>query len=88
MRPSGSEVTAKSEALVSCKIDGCGRVAFRLARFINVGIDDLLAGRFPEPGVCPRCAYRLPLDGRYGTPSRRAARSAVGGTPSATGSGS
>ena len=34
-------------------------MAFRVARFVNVAIDQLLVGSFPEPGVCPRCAYRL-----------------------------
>lgn len=40
-------------------------MAFRLARVIALKVDDLLAGKFPEPGVCPRCAYRVPLDGSY-----------------------
>lgn len=40
-------------------------IAFRLARMVNITIEHLLAGKFPEPGVCPRCAYRLPLDGVY-----------------------
>jgi len=33
-------------------------MAFRLARLIGVGIDDLLAGKWPEPGTCPRCGYK------------------------------
>lgn len=33
-------------------------VAFRVARLAKVGVDDVLAGRFPEPGVCPHCGHR------------------------------
>jgi hypothetical protein len=33
-------------------------LAFRLAKVIGIGIDDLLAGKWPEPGMCPRCGYR------------------------------
>jgi hypothetical protein len=32
------------------------KLAFRTARFVDVGIDDLLGGRF-RPGACPRCGY-------------------------------
>ena len=66
----------EEQTLVQCANGTRGvaaAMAFRLARFVNVGIDELLAGRFPEPGVCPRCAYRLPLDGRYRTLPRKTA---------------
>jgi len=33
-------------------------MAFRLARLLGVGIDDLLAGKFPGDGSCPRCGYK------------------------------
>lgn len=33
-------------------------VTFRVARFVKVGVDDLLAGRFPPPGTCPHCGHR------------------------------
>jgi hypothetical protein len=33
-------------------------MAFRIARLVKVPIDDLLAGKFPEADVCPRCGYR------------------------------
>jgi hypothetical protein len=33
-------------------------VVFRLARLAGVGVDDVLAGRFPEPGVCAHCGLR------------------------------
>lgn len=34
------------------------RVAFRVARFAKVPVDDVLAGRFPAPGTCPHCGHR------------------------------
>jgi len=30
-------------------------VVFRAARFAGVSVDDVLTGRFPEPGTCPHC---------------------------------
>lgn len=33
-------------------------MAVRLARLLGVGIDDLLAGKYPGDGACPRCGYR------------------------------
>ena len=45
-------------------------MAFRVARAVGIGIDVLLAGGFPEPGVCPRCAYRVPVTGSY-RPTKR-----------------
>lgn len=33
-------------------------MAFRLARLLGVGIDDLLAGKWPGDGSCPRCGYK------------------------------
>jgi hypothetical protein len=33
-------------------------MAFRVARIIGVGIDDLLAGKWPGEGACPRCGYK------------------------------
>jgi hypothetical protein len=32
-------------------------LAFRVARLTGVGIDDLLAGKFPPPGSCPLCGH-------------------------------
>jgi len=32
-------------------------LAFRVARFAKVGIDDLLAGKFPPAGTCPYCGH-------------------------------
>lgn len=34
-------------------------VAFRVARFASVGVDEVLTGRFPEPGTCPMCGHHL-----------------------------
>ncbi len=33
-------------------------LALRLARFAGVPVDDLLAGRYPPPGMCPHCGHR------------------------------
>ena len=33
-------------------------LALRIARFAKVGVDDVLAGRFPEPGTCAHCGHR------------------------------
>ena len=47
----------------SMKGTACGRapitptVAFRVARLANVGIDDLLAGKFRLPGQCAACGH-------------------------------
>ncbi|MBX3226357.1 MAG: hypothetical protein KIT84_44600 [Labilithrix sp.] len=38
-------------------------LAFRVAKVVGVSISDLLEGRWPEPGTCPRCGYRSPGDG-------------------------
>ena len=32
-------------------------VAFRVARFAKVGVDDVLTGRFPDPRCCPHCGH-------------------------------
>jgi hypothetical protein len=32
-------------------------LAFRVARFVKVSVDDLLAGNFPAPGACPHCGH-------------------------------
>lgn len=31
--------------------------AFRVARVLDVAVDDLLAGRFLPPGACPHCGH-------------------------------
>lgn len=33
-------------------------LAFRVARLAKVGVDDLLAGRYPAPGTCPHCGHK------------------------------
>jgi len=33
-------------------------MAVRVAKLVNVGIDDLLAGKFPPPGTCPYCGHQ------------------------------
>ena len=32
-------------------------LAFRIARFVGVGVDNLLAGKFPPSGTCPYCGH-------------------------------
>ncbi len=32
-------------------------LAFRLARFLRIGMEDLLAGKFPAPNTCPYCGH-------------------------------
>lgn len=32
-------------------------IAFRVARFAQVSIDDLLAGKYPAVGACPHCGH-------------------------------
>jgi hypothetical protein len=32
-------------------------MAFRLARLAAVGVDDLLAGKYPVEGMCPHCGH-------------------------------
>lgn len=33
-------------------------MAFRIARLVGVSVDDLIHGKFPEAGTCPRCGYK------------------------------
>jgi hypothetical protein len=33
-------------------------MAMRIAKLVNVGVDDLLAGKFPSPGTCPYCGHQ------------------------------
>ncbi len=35
-------------------------VAVRVARFLKISIDDLLAGKFAPPGTCPNCGHQVP----------------------------
>lgn len=35
-------------------------MAFRVARFLGASIDDLLAGRFTAPSMCPYCKQSMP----------------------------
>jgi hypothetical protein len=36
------------------------RMAFRVARMAGVGVDEVLAGRWPVAGTCPHCGQRVP----------------------------
>jgi hypothetical protein len=33
-------------------------MVFRVARFASVGLDDVLTGKYPPPGVCAHCGHR------------------------------
>lgn len=33
-------------------------MAFRIARLAKVGFEDVVGGRYPEPGMCPMCGHR------------------------------
>ena len=33
-------------------------LAFRLAKFAQVPVDEILTGRFPDPRTCPHCGMR------------------------------
>lgn len=39
------------------KVGATPAVAFRVARLAGVGVDDLLAGKYPPPGTCPHCGH-------------------------------
>ncbi len=47
-------------------------LAFRVARFAKVGIDDLLAGDFPPAGTCPYCGHCASADEPVGVLIREA----------------
>ena len=33
-------------------------LAFRIARVAQIGVDDVLAGKYPPAGVCPHCGMK------------------------------
>ncbi len=35
-------------------------MAYRVARFADVSVDDVLAGRWPGPNACPHCGQMMP----------------------------
>lgn len=37
-------------------------LAFRVARALNVMVDDLLVGKFVPPGACPNCGHVITSD--------------------------
>jgi hypothetical protein len=37
-------------------------LAFRLARLVGVGVDDVLGGKYPPAGVCPHCGHAAAVD--------------------------
>ena len=39
-------------------------LAVRIARIARVPVDDVLTGRFPQPGACPHCGQPMPTQDR------------------------
>ena len=50
------EKAARGEKSVSASL------AFRVARLLNVMVDDLLVGKFVPPGACPNCGHVIASD--------------------------
>jgi hypothetical protein len=52
---------ANAAKLAKLAVEGAATVdlAFRIARIIGVGIDDVLAGRYVPDGMCPHCGGLL-----------------------------
>lgn len=48
---------ARSLAKVGTGRTASASMAVRVARLAEVGIDDLLAGRYPPAGTCPHCGH-------------------------------
>ena len=40
-----------------CKRTVTPILAFRVARFVKIGVDDLLTGKYPPAGACPHCGH-------------------------------
>jgi hypothetical protein len=50
------------KAIVNGREDVSARIMLRTARLAEIGLDDLLAGRYPLEGQCAHCG-RLPVPG-------------------------
>jgi hypothetical protein len=58
--PIGKALRLKANTLAKVAAERRGvsaGLAFRVARLASVGVDDVLAGRFPAPGTCPHCGH-------------------------------
>ena len=40
-------------------------MVLRVARLIGIGLDDLLAGKYPVPGMCPHCGCVPPASNQF-----------------------
>ena len=50
--------TRKGIMNVACGIKVVSpKTAFRVAKFVGVSFHELLAGKYPPPGTCPKCGY-------------------------------
>lgn len=52
------KATTLGQVAAGRKVASAG-LAVRVARLASVGVDDVLAGRYPPPGVCPHCGSRI-----------------------------
>jgi hypothetical protein len=43
-------------------------MAVRVAKLVKVTVDDVLLGKFPEPGTCPHCGHRPNVEPQAETP--------------------
>ncbi len=60
---SGLNITGKSlEKVARCEKSVSASLAFRVARLLNVLVDDLLIGKFLPPGACPNCGHVVTSD--------------------------
>lgn len=50
-------MTTKSLQNVSGGATVSASLAFRIARLAKVGVDDLIAGKYPPAGACPHCGH-------------------------------
>jgi hypothetical protein len=52
-----------------------GSMAIRIARFAGASVDEVLAGKWPAPGTCPKCGHHPRSD-----PSEKASCRSMKGT--------
>ena len=60
-----ARVLRMAKTTVRRTIGGAGvsaSMAFRVAKLASVGVDDVLTGKYPPPGVCAHCGHDAALD--------------------------
>ena len=59
----GLKTTAVTVRMVACGQNAVSAsLALRVARLLNVMVDDLLVGKFLPPGACPNCGHVITSD--------------------------